>query len=170
MKYYTYRDDFTLRGFINSDVVVANATTVEPLPNQEGFINQFDTDTQTWSLIDVVGDLSELKEEKILELSAACESTILSGIDSSVLGTQHSYQTERDDQNNLVALVALGLDDYFKCFDGSVWSYKLHTIAQLRQLLIEGAAMKMTNLTNYNTKKQLVLDATTSNEIKNIVW
>ena len=95
---------------------------------------------------------------------------------SSALGIEHKYQSELEDQTNLIGLVASGADDVFKSgnldIDGNVtsWEYKLHTIAELKQVLIDGKTMKQTALAKYYTLKAEVEACTTEDQVNAIIW
>lgn len=116
-------------------------------------------------------ELNLYKTNKIMALSQACETEIVSGFMSNALGAPHTYQSDRDDQLNLIGMVASGTDDYFKCFDfATSWGYKLHTASQLLQVLNDGKNTKLIKLQKFNTLKEQVLSATTKEEIDLIVW
>lgn len=115
-------------------------------------------------------ELNSYKTDTILGLSQSCEADIISGFTSNALGTAHTYQSDRDDQLNLIGMVSASMDDYFKCFDGTVWDYKLHTALQFKQVLIDGKNTKLTALQKFNTLKEQVLSATTKTVIDLIVW
>lgn len=114
--------------------------------------------------------LDKLKANKLQEISLACETAIVSGFESDALGTPHTYQSDRDDQLNLIGMVTANIDDYFKCFDGTTWSYKLHTAAQLHQVLIDGKNIKLLHLQKFNTLKGQIEIAQSEAEINSIVW
>lgn len=93
-------------------------------------------------------------QRQIEDVSRACEADIVSGFTSSALGTEHAYQSDRDDQLNLVGAVSTGTDMTFKCKDSNgVWDYKLHTTAQLQQVMNDGAASKHLKLERFNQLK-----------------
>lgn len=118
--------------------------------------------------------------EKVSELSGACEADIVSGFTSSALGTECTYQSDRDDQLNLIGAVSSGVDMTFKCKDSSgVWDYRTHTAAQLQQVMSDGASVKHTKLNRFNQLRadvNAILDdaALTDDEkrtqIEAIVW
>lgn len=100
--------------------------------------------------------LASHKEKRITDISSECEADIVSGFASSALGTQHIYQSDRDDQTNLIGMVAGGTEDYFKCFDGTAWGYKMHTATQLKQVLNDGKSVKLSKLQTFAQKKASV--------------
>lgn len=125
---------------------------------------------------------SDTIKAKIEELNNACEERIVSGFTSSALGTPHTYQSERDDQTNLLGSVLDNLDSVYKCFDGVTWAYRPHTIAQLKQVLADGKLMKLGYLQQCGALKDQVYainvnDSVTyptptdvTNAINAIVW
>lgn len=114
--------------------------------------------------------IDRVKTEKLVELSQACETAIISGFESSALGTAHTYQSDRDDQLNLVGMVTANVDDYFKCFDGNTWDYRLHTASQLHQVLIDGKDQKLAHLQRFATLKGQLDLAVSEAEVSAIVW
>jgi len=125
--------------------------------------------------IDKVKLLQNKKDIKTNELNTTCAKEITSNFSSSALGDTHIYQSEQTDQLNLIGVVTAGQDDYFKCgvedTDGNVaWNYKMHTIAQLQQVLGDGKAHKQGLLQKANTLKAKVASATTVAEVEAIVW
>jgi len=118
-----------------------------------------------------VEDLERVKEQKVSELSAACEAQIIAGFESSVLGTPHRYQSDRDDQLNLVGMAATGADCFVKCSaDGGIWEYKSHTSANMQQLLNEASSLKHGLLEKFLALKNTVLQAATGDEVSAVVW
>jgi len=113
--------------------------------------------------------LSSAKSDKYDEISSKASATIMSGFASSALGASHTYQSDRDDQLNLVGMVVAGSDDYFKCTDANgVAGYKLHTIEQLRQVLSDGKTIKLTILQHADVLKAQA-DATETVELVNAI-
>lgn len=119
--------------------------------------------------------LTELKEQKINMVNTNCKKEIVSGFTSSALGTEHVYQSEEVDQLNLIGAVMANVDDYFKCgvkdANGDVtWTYELHTVAQLQQVLQDGKSIKLALLQKAGTLKEQVRAATTKADVDAIVW
>ena len=143
--------------------------------------NFYDKDTKTFILKDL-RTLEEMKKSKLTTINIACETAIISGFKSSSLQAEYLYQSDRDDQLNLMGLVANGIDNFLKCglativLENSIekevitWDYILHTIAQLKQVLADGAKYKLDLLTKANTLKIQVQNATTVNELDGINW
>lgn len=114
---------------------------------QGGVVSPYKTDVEL---------LEDDKATKIDSLSKSCEFDIIAGFTSDALGATHTYQSDRDDQLNLIGMVSAGTDDYFKCHDGTAWSYQLHTIAQLKQVLADGKLIKLQKLQAFADKKAQV--------------
>lgn len=157
----------TLLGFINAtgdyyegDRLAFNDTEVEIRPS--GNYKYLDG---IWTL-----DIQVLKDKKVEELSASCEIEIISGFISNALGTGHLYQSDRDDQLNLLGVQ--GSDGAFKCSvdNGVTWEYVLHTSAQLSTVLSDGRIFKSDLLIKFNTLKTQVVAVTTQIELDLIIW
>lgn len=123
---------------------------------------------------------TQLAQEKITDLSTACDAAIISGFVSSALGSDHTYQSDRDDQINLIGASSAGVDMPYKCADvNGIWTYRQHTAAQLKQALADGAAAKLGHLQTFTTKKTqvevIVADSVMTDDekrtaIEQVVW
>jgi hypothetical protein len=144
--------------------------------------NYYDKDTKTFIVKDF-RTLSELKLSKISSINKICEGFIVGGFLSSALGNFHIYQSNRDDQINLMGLFTAGADDLLKCGevttvleeDGTKtetisWNWKPHTVVQLKKVFDDGAMFKKQQLMKANTLKDQVLAATTVEELVLIEW
>jgi len=136
--------------------------------------NTYDEAVQTFVIKDF-RTLKELKASKLSSINTSCEAVIVSGFTSSALGSEHIYQSDRDDQINLMGLVTTGKDDLLKCGvddgDGNItWEWKQHTVTQLKAVFDDGAAFKMLQLIKANTLKVQISSATTVEEVNEIVW
>ena len=114
--------------------------------------------------------LKEMKTSKLTSLNTFCEAAIVGGFTSSALGSEHTYQSDRDDQVNLMGLVTAGNDDVLKCFDGYTWNWKQHTVSQLKKVFNDGAAFKKEQLIKANTLKAQIEAASANEELDGIVW
>ena len=118
--------------------------------------------------------LQKNKDKKISEINTACSTEITSGFTSKALGTIRTYQSQELDQLNLIGVVTGGTDDYFKCaktVSGKlVWSYEMHTVVQLKQVLNDGKAHKQALLQKAGTLKAKVDLAKTQADLDLIVW
>lgn len=108
-------------------------------------------------------------------INNSCETQIVSGFKSSALGVEHLYQSDRDDQINLMGLVTDDKDDFLKCGlkqeDGSVvWAYVTHTAQQLREVFSDGKEYKTSLLQKANQLKIDIVDAISDEELELIEW
>lgn len=116
--------------------------------------------------------------DKIISFGALAKTEIENGFGSSALGSLHGYDSEQEDQLNLIGAVASGTDMNYSCrpsIDGSTWNtvekeYKLHTNAQLLTVINDGAAVKLGTLQNFNTKKIAILACASIADIDLITW
>lgn len=127
--------------------------------------------------------IDDIKKEKTNEINKKCSDEITAGFKSNALGSEYIYQSEQIDQLNLIGVVTAGQDDYFKCGVQSIeldennqetivvnWDYKMHTIAQLQNVLKDGKAIAQTLLQKANALKVQVANATTIDEVNAIQW
>lgn len=116
------------------------------------------------------------KNKKIQELSDKCEAAIIAGFESSAVGEPHVYDSEAVDQINLIGAVAstaptpaepMGYPIYYACRDVTTGAkeYHEHTHFQLRQVLADGAQVKLTHLQAFHMKRMMVMAATTLEQI-----
>lgn len=119
------------------------------------------------------------KNRKIQELSDKCEAAIISGFESSAVGEPHIYDSEAVDQINLIGAVAstaptptepMGYPIYYACRDVATGTkeYHEHSHFQLRQVLADGAQVKLTHLQAFHVKRMMVMSATTIEQIASI--
>jgi len=117
---------------------------------------------------------SEYIARKVQEINTACSTEITSGFTSTALTGGRTYQSQELDQLNLIGVVTGGTDDYFKCaktVSGKlVWSYEMHTVAQLKQVLNDGKVHKQALLQKAGTLKANVDLAKTQADLDLIVW
>lgn len=111
------------------------------------------------------------KKVKTEELGRAYESHIVSGFLSSALGAAHSYQSDLEAQLNLVGSTAAGVSIPYQCTDANgVTATRIHTAEQMKQLLMDGANVKINALAKLRNLRGAVLSATSVNEVRAIVW
>lgn len=119
--------------------------------------------------------LKKSKDNIVNEIGKQCETAIISGFPSQALGSEHFYQSDRDDQINLMGLVTAGNDDLLKCGlknddETITWEWKPHTKEQLKAVFDDGAAYKKEQLIKSATLKAQISAATTVEELDLIVW
>ena len=149
---------------------------------KDGFTLNQPKEFDKWNSTTWEADIDSIKTSKLSSINITCKKAIISGFKSSSLQDEYLYQSDRDDQLNLMGLVANGIDNFLKCGLATIilentiekevitWDYKLHTIAQLKQVLGDGAKYKLDLLTKANNLKNQVQNATTVNELDGINW
>ena len=89
--------------------------------------------------------LNQAKAEHTQALSDEAERRIRSGFWSNALGSPHFYDSDIEDQINLIGVVTVGTDSPYACRPGSqtaLKQYIFHTAAQLRQVAEDGKQVK----------------------------
>lgn len=96
-----------------------------------------------------IADLQKLAKSKI---SAHAKSLIETRVKSAALGVDHWYDAKEKDQLNIGLAILDGIDIPYSCYEtiNGIKVHKLHTIAQLRQVLSDGAAIKKAALIRAN--------------------
>ena len=125
--------------------------------------------------------LEIVKANRIAELSEQCEAAIMSGFESAALGTTYIYDSETVDQINLIGAVSstapspiepMGYTIYYACRnkDTGVKEYHPHSHFQLRQILADGAQVKLGYLQVFYFKRIEIENCTTVADVEAIVW
>ena len=116
--------------------------------------------------------LLPLQLSKIQEINSLCNLEILDGFESSTLGGSHHYKFDMEYQSNFseqAYLISLGLTA-----DIIMWPTNdgvlPHTKIQFLQLLRDAGDFKSGKLFRYFSLKELIMSATTTDEVKNINW
>lgn len=112
----------------------------------------------------------EAKQLKIAELNATCDKLLLS-FKSSATGAERIYDSEVEDQLNILALVAAGVDSYFRCAlpDGPKENVK-HTAAQMKQVFADGLKHKSVIIGICGILKAFVETQSDIDKIRTINW
>lgn len=114
--------------------------------------------------------MQDFKLNKIIELSNECEQHIIGGFESNALGSPHIYDSEQVDQLNLVGTTSCiapieGVREAsvspYACrpvIDGVIQAktYVVHTYVQLRQVIDDGAAFKLSKLMKFNQLRDYI--------------
>ena len=111
----------------------------------------------------------------------ACSDGITGGLLSSALGYPRVYDAQMVDQLNMIAAIAATLPNLQHPTGGSIpyacrdpvtghKDYIVHSFQQLRQVLIDGAAVKLQNLIKCTTKKAYINAMTSVSQVKAITW
>jgi len=128
-----------------------------------------------WPVYNPIPDnvkLPFVQESKIQEINSLCNLEILDGFESSTLGGSHHYKFDMEYQANFseqAYLISLGLTA-----DIIMWPTNdgvlPHTKIQFLQLLRDAGDFKSGKLFRYFSLKELIMSATTTDEVKNINW
>ncbi|PCH65817.1 MAG: hypothetical protein COC04_00875 [Gammaproteobacteria bacterium] len=113
-------------------------------------------------------ELKEAKSKKIYSVNLQCEQLIVNGFSSSALGVLHAYQSQREDQLNLLGSLAGGTGGPFKCELNGAWQYRAHTAAEIVQVFSDGSAYKLALLQQCEALKVAVAAATNTEELGGI--
>lgn len=122
-----------------------------------------------WSVI----ELDFAKSDKIQYLSLRAKNLIESGFPSSALGSVNYYDSAIEDQINLIGAVTSNVDLYYSTrasLNSAVKSYKLHTAAQIRQVMDDGKTFKAGILMKFDTLRTQVQNCTNLTSVANVVW
>lgn len=158
--------------------IVDNIIVVDPdnLPNLEGELVDADGAQigGTWNGV-VFGpipiDIEKLRSEKIAELSTACGRFITSGFTSNALGAPYTYDSDLESQLNLAGAAELNTTIPYTCADADgVKTARSHSAAQIHQVLMDGATIKINALAKFRTLKDEALAATTADQIISLKW
>lgn len=116
--------------------------------------------------------LQAYKDIKKAQLNKLCKQTICSGFYSFALGEQHKYESEIEDQINLLGSIQLNEDMLYRCWntEETYQEWYFHTAEQLRQAFRDGTVMVRANLERVSLLKEQVDASTTIEEINNIQW
>lgn len=116
-------------------------------------------------------ELAKAKKTKCEELNSICDSHLLS-FESAALGDTHIYDSELEDQLNLLGLVSAGVDSFFRCLKKgeSVKENKPHSKAQLAQVYKDGLTYKSEQIYKCGLLKAQVMACESEGEVEKIVW
>ncbi|CAI8949774.1 DUF2185 domain-containing protein [Pseudomonas sp. IT-P44] len=111
---------------------------------------------------------------KVIEINQACEAVITGGFLSSALGESFQYSSQWDDQLNLTGAVLRGFDMPYACRDAlGVKAFRLHTVAQLRQVGDDFTLFKLQLLQHANELKQQLDQALAAGDVdalEQVTW
>ncbi|WP_078124044.1 hypothetical protein [Leptospira alexanderi] len=115
-------------------------------------------------------DFEKLKDLAIRTVNSICTWWICNGFSSNALGSVHYYNSDRDDQINLLGLASLETSEMLKCAADSITKkeYVLHTSEQLKKVLMDGASRKKFLLHKVAELKTKISNTTTIAELKEI--
>lgn len=114
--------------------------------------------------------IGEAKQLKIAELNATCDSLLVS-FKSSATGVERIYDSEVEDQLNILALVAAGVDSYFRCaLPGGAKENVKHTAQQMKQVFADGLKYKSVIIGICGILKAYVETQSSIDKIRRIAW
>lgn len=128
--------------------------------------------------VDEKKEISILKKSKRNEINSLCEVSIISGFKSSALGEEYFYYSTLEEQTTLNSLINLGFDSNLKAQKISLVEgvevkeerkQYPHTLAQLRQILIDGAIHIKVQIDRKDELEVLINNAT-AEELELIEW
>lgn len=119
--------------------------------------------------------LDQLKSRKKDSINRECNIAIVGGFVSSTLGTPHLYDSDIEDQINLIAsfIASQAMPVVlYRCTNiaTNTKNWENHTSAQMQQLYADGVTFKTTQLITASTLKLQVDAATTTEQISAIIW
>lgn len=110
------------------------------------------------------------RQEKNAELNATCNS-LLANFKSSATGVERIYDSEVEDQLNIIALVAAGVDSYLRCaLPGAPKENIKHTAEQMKQIFADGLKYKSIIIGICGILKSFVESQTSIDRIRSINW
>ena len=128
----------------------------------------------------VVETLADVQRAQVALLSVKCQEAIYAGFVSSALGAPHTYPAKAQDQTNLAGSVLRstlpgaqvpGWTTPFWCMDvDGMWAYVQHTSEQIQRVGDDGAVAIVANLTRNEALARQVMESTTIEQVKAIVW
>lgn len=126
---------------------------------------------QQWQIVATTSEEQEvIKESKRRLIQQAAESDRNAGFASSALGAAHHYGSTLEDRINLIGASQAGQPSYYNCKENGQRARKIHTPAQINQVLQDG----FVELQTINTKENDLLDAIdqalTADDLDLVVW
>ncbi|UOG54760.1 hypothetical protein [Leptospira noguchii] len=143
-------------------------TETEDEPRRDGsgsvLPHQVYTESGGWII-----DIDQKRDSLIRLVNSICESKITAGFVSSALGAPHFYNSDRDDQLNLVGLVSLNTSVLHKCTDeDGIKEERKHTFDQIKQVLGDGVARKTFLLQRCASLKAIIQSIDRVGELDNV--
>lgn len=127
----------------------------------------------------IAPSLEEVKAARIDVLRTDCEAAITRGFKSAALGSIHTYPSDIKAQLNLMGSVTDSLmpdlpsdwqTPYWVCDAVGLWSWKMHTAAQIQQAGRDGKAHVIICQTALATLTATVMAAETPEAVAAVVW
>lgn len=177
-------DDLTVSGYQSfphttkeRHLVIEDESVIDQLKDLIGFVkvdhkDQLPVDWLEMALAEKhIDEINIAKNKKILRIKTQCSLAITSGFSSNALGKLHTYPSDRDDQINLAKYVQTGSEVEFKCTDeNGVTEFRIHTAAQLKEVLDDGAKFSLAALKRCEVLKQQVQSCLTLEDVDAVTW
>jgi len=125
--------------------------------------------TNLWTSI----ELDFAKTDKIQLFSELAKVDVETGFTSSALGVVNYYDAAIEDQINLIGAVTSNIDLYYATrtsINATIKSYKLHTAAQIRQVMDDGKNFKSVILIKFDALRTQIQSCTNLTSISAVVW
>ncbi|WP_411821245.1 hypothetical protein [Leptospira sp. 'Mane'] len=107
--------------------------------------------------------LADLKTVLEVKAKAKCSQLIVSGFTSLALGSPYKYDSNMEDQSNLLANVARNTSVKHKCTNANGITFLMdHTAEQIKQVLEDGSVRKTEILTRYRELVNQIASASES--------
>lgn len=163
---------YTINGKLSQESKLQAITTLDGIAYYWGIPNaEIDDATEsTRTKAELESLIADAKSAKIAELNATCDS-LLVNFKSSATGAERVYDSEVEDQLNILALVAAGVDSYFRCAlpDGAKENVK-HTAEQVKAVFADGLKYKSVIIGICGILKAYVESQTNIDKIRKINW
>lgn len=167
---------------LGSDADGQSYDGIGPLPDWLTLLeqpNRFHNYVDGAWVFDAQAELESLINDKVAELSAACQAQIYSGFESSALGQVHHYPALDKDQQNLTASVldstVPGLPEGwltpFWCADaGENWAFRMHTAGQIQAVGRDAKSVILACMAQNAALAQAARGVQDKAELAAIVW
>lgn len=163
---------YTINGKLSQESKLQAITTLDGIAYYWGIPNaEIDDATESTRTKPELEELiANARQLKIAELNATCDS-LLVNFKSSATGVERVYDSEVEDQLNILALVAAGVDSYFRCAlpDGAKENVK-HTAEQMKAVFADGLKYKSVIIGICGILKAYVESQTNIDKIRKINW
>lgn len=163
---------YTISGKLSQESKLQAITTLDGIayywgiPNAE--IDDVTESTRTKAELEEL--IANARQLKIAELNATCDS-LLVNFKSSATGVERVYDSEVEDQLNILALVAAGVDSYFRCaLPGGAKENVKHTAEQMKVVFVDGLKYKSVIIGICGILKAYVESQTNIDKIRKINW
>jgi len=150
------KSDIQPCGTIPNNMTVEQEILLNVLPNFGGSAEDY----EVMEMEALPPSLSEIQQQKILELATKCEQEILEGFYSTARGIREWFTNSRDDQANVMAQASLAtlnptIIPQWKSASENICTD--FTLEQIVQLATDGALFKTERMKTFEALKQQVM-------------